>query len=608
MDGKCMFWSRRQENIVYYGFRSGVYPSDEGKRRLVNVKLVCFLSLAIIVFGSSYGQEKFFLEYEIYNSVSRTGHVSFDDSLSRKEHAMEVLNSLQKQGYLSAFVEDTIFKSDTLYLKINAGDLFEWVSLEKGNLEEWMLSKSDFQLDQFSKRPFQYNEVLNLFTRILMTSQNNGFPFADIRLIDVKNRGGKISARIKVAKGPFITFDTLKITGNSKTHPLYLARKLGMLPGVPFSQKMVDQSMAGLRNIPYITLRETPSLSFQNEEATYYLPINDRRMNSLDGIIGLLPNELEENKWLITGQFDLELYNVSGKGRDYSINWQRLSQYTQNLSISAVEPMVLGSMLDIKSSFYLLKEDTTFINREFRFDVGYQLNPSTYLSFFTRRQAGDLLAVSQYRAAEKLPEAADFRYNSYGLDFMVSKLDDVLFPKKGWQSQGMAGVGNKRLLENTGLPQSLYQGLEKTSFQYYFRAYFSYYLPWKQQFSSLFRLSLGEMENENLLSNDLFRLGGLKSIRGFNENYFFANRYAFINIEPRYYFDNHSYFLIFADAGLVKNKVFGSGSEWPYSFGGGISLENGGGIFNFIYAVGKSKAQPLGFNYSRIHFGYTGRF
>ncbi|MEX2569238.1 MAG: hypothetical protein WD431_25060 [Cyclobacteriaceae bacterium] len=566
------------------------------------------MCLAINVFGSVYGQENFFLDYEISSPESRTDLVSFEDTLSRTEYARQVLSSLQKKGYLSAFVEDTVLKADTLHLKIKAGDLFEWVSLEKGNLEEWMLLNGEFKSDPFSQGPFQYNEVLNLFSNILMISQNNGFPFAGVRLEDVLNREGKISARIKVEKGPFITFDTLKITGNSKTHPLFLARKLGMLPGTPFSQKKVDQSMVSIRNIPYITLQETPSLSFQNEEATYYLPINDRKMNTLDGIIGLLPNELENNKWLVTGQFDLELYNVSGKGRDYSINWQRLSQYTQNLGISAIEPMVLGSMLDIKSSFYLLKEDTTFINRDFRIDVGYQLNPSAYLSFFTRRQAGDLLAVSQFREAEKLPEAADFRYNSYGLDFMVSKFDDVFFPKKGWQSKGMVGVGNKRLLENTGLPQSLYQGLDMTGFQYYFRAHFSYYLLWKEQFSSLFRLSLGDMENENLLSNDLFRLGGLKSIRGFNENYFFANRYAFINIEPRYYFDNYSYFLIFADAGLVENRVFGSGSEWPYSFGGGISLENGGGIFNFIYALGKSTDQPLGFNYSRIHFGYTGRF
>lgn len=86
-------------------------------------------------------------------------------------------------------------------------------------------------------------------------------------------------------------------------------------------------------------LWETLSYLFQNEQATVYLPVNDRKINTLDGIIGLLPNEIEANKWLVTGQFDLQLYNVAGRGRDYVLNWQRLSQYSQNLNVEAKEPL-----------------------------------------------------------------------------------------------------------------------------------------------------------------------------------------------------------------------------------------------------------------------------
>lgn len=116
------------------------------------------------------------------------------------------------------------------------------------------------------------------------------------------------------------------------------------------------------------------------------------------------------------------------------------------------------------------------------------------------------------------------------------------------------------------------------------------------------------MANKNLFLNDLFRLGGLNSIRGFNENFFFAKRYVYANFEPRFYFDNYSYFLLFFDVAGMQGNTIREAVDYPISFGAGLSLETGEGAFNFIYALGKSSTQQLGFNFSKIHFGYTGRF
>jgi hemolysin activation/secretion protein len=116
------------------------------------------------------------------------------------------------------------------------------------------------------------------------------------------------------------------------------------------------------------------------------------------------------------------------------------------------------------------------------------------------------------------------------------------------------------------------------------------------------------MRNENLFLNDLFRLGGLKSIRGFNENFFYARSYVYINIEQRLFFDQSSFLMIFVDGGTLENPYFAKTIDYPVSFGAGLNLETGSGIFRFIYGVGKSNLQPLEFSYSRIHFGYLARF
>src|SRR5690606_19659489 len=204
------------------------------------------------------------------------------------------------------------------------------------------------------------------------------------------------NAVIDLQLGPFITFDTVQVTGNSRTLPLYLNRVLKIPPGMAFSQKKVDQSVKNLKNLPYLQLVDDPELSFQNQSAILYLPVHDRRINTVEGIIGILPNETARNRILVTGEFALALYNVSGRGRNYSLNWQRINEYSQSLLISAEEPMLLGSSLDLEVSYRLLKEDTTFLNRDFRIGLGYRTNPDTYIGFFSRRQSGDLLAVSQY--------------------------------------------------------------------------------------------------------------------------------------------------------------------------------------------------------------------
>lgn len=549
-----------------------------------------------------------FLRYEINEMKERSGVRDFPDSLLRENYLQDLLVSLQLEGYPSVIVKSKTFARDTLSVNIEPGDLYQWILLRKGNLGNESAFRIDFEEKDFQQRPFNFGNLKRLFEMVLEEAQNTGYPFASIRLDSIELQNKEIKASINLETGPFISFDTIQITGNSKTFPIYLNRLLKINPETPFSQKKVEQSVGILRSLPYVQMVNEPQLSFQNQEATLYLPLNDRPINTLDGIIGVLPNEIEGSKLLITGQFDLALYNVAGRGRNYKVNWQRLSQYSQNLKVTAEEPMLLGSMIDLKASFFLLKEDTTFLNRDFRIDFGYRTSPTTYVSFFSRRQAGDLLAVAQWAEADELPDIADFRYNNYGMNFIWNTLDDVFWPRRGSLSEMELGVGNKRLIQNTGLPTSLYQDIELNTLQYYLTLSLEKHIYLKRKWGSLLRVRAGELANENLLLNDLYRLGGLRSIRGFNENFFFANRYVYATFEPRFYLDNNSYFLVFTDMGIIQNKVGQGDTEWPFSFGGGISLDTDGGVFNFVYALGKSNSQRIGFNFSKIHFGYTGRF
>jgi len=573
------------------------------------VKKSAFILILYLLTGNALvAQEEKYLQYEISGEVNRSEFLGFTDSLQRQVEIQVIFKELYASGYLGATEFDRQIKGDTLSIKVATGKIFNWLDLRQGNLDPALLLRSGFYQKRFENRPFQYQEIVKLFDKILSQLENEGFPFAAMKLDSLSRSENGFSGSLNVDLGPFITFDTLKISGNSKTNRMYMAKFLQILPGEPFSQRKIEQAISQIKNLSYLRWAGEPEISFQNEEATLYLPINDRKVNTLDGIIGFLPNEFEENKLLITGQFDLGLYNVGGKGRNYNLNWQRLSQYSQNLKVGAIEPMVLGSMIDIGASFYLLKEDTTFLNRDFRLDFGYRFKSDSYIKFFGRRQSGDLLATSNLREIQELPDFADFRYNNYGLSYQLTKLDDILMPRRGFYGQAEFAIGNKEILENTGLPLVVYEGLERKTIQYYIKSDVFKHFYFNNNWGLMTKASGGILVNENLLGNDLYRLGGLRSIRGFNENFFFANKYIYFTAEPRFYFDTYSYFMIFVDAGRIENNLQDIQTDFPLATGLGFSLETSGGIFNFIYALGMSNSQDFVLNLSKIHFGYTGRF
>lgn len=552
-------------------------------------------------------QQTQWLSYQITGDIQKKETLAFQDSLQLDKIKNQVLSDLYQNGYLNP-QSDFDIKGDTLIWDLKTGKIFEWVELNLGNIDPVFLIKAGVDLRKFQKRPLDIENLKVLFEKLLTSSENQGYPFASIKLDSLQRQGERFSAALDLDLGPFITFDTLQVTGDSKASPLFLSRYLHINPGKPFSQKKVNDGIRQIRNLPYLRWAGEPELSFQNQEATLYLPLNDRKINSIDGIIGFLPNELEGGRMLVTGQFDLALYNFGGSGRNYELNWQRFNQFSQSLKLSALEPLVLGSAIDILASFSLFKEDTTFLNRDFRLSFGFRLGESAYMKVFSGRQVGDLLAVSNLAEITSLPQVGDFRFNNYGLGLEKSWQDDRFFPRRGAVVDFEFSVGNKTILKNTAIPQILFERMNLRTLQYYMKGNIEKHFYWNSSWGLFTRFSGGIMDNPNLFINDLFRLGGLRSIRGFNENFFFADNYAFINIEPRYYFDTYSYFMIFADVGRLENRIQQLRVDYPFAAGLGFSLETTSGIFDFIYALGGSNTQDFALNFSKIHFGYTGRF
>lgn len=98
-------------------------------------------------------------------------------------------------------------------------------------------------------------------------------------------------------------------------------------------------------------------------------------------------------------------------------------------------------------------------------------------------------------------------------------------------------------------------------------------------------------------------------MRGFVENQFYTSTFGIANLELRAMFSQETYFLVFFDqSALIDELQLSQEVEFPFGTGAGFSFSTSAGIFNFVFALGKSSSQPFSMEYSKIHFGYISRF
>ena len=157
---------------------------------------------------------------------------------------------------------------------------------------------------------------------------------------------------------------------------------------------------------------------------------------------------------------------------------------------------------------------------------------------------------------------------------------------------------------------ALYAELDLSGFKYQISSKMQYFIP-------VFRSSAIKLSNhtgymgsgENLYDNELFRIGGIKLLRGFNEETIFASFYSVFTFEYRLLFNQNSNLFVFSDLAYTEQitdiiRKF----DLPIGFGTGLNLQTKVGIFSISYAIGGQRQNRLNFGSGKIHFGMVTSF
>ena len=519
------------------------------------------------------------------------------DSLAALQQAHAFLRELYADGYLQAYFSSLSQSADSTVAHIRVGQPYSWISLRKGNLDERQLQAAGYRERFYRQKPFSYTQLSRLMQRLIDQAENQGYPFALVRLDSLEVGENSISAALLYEPGPYITFDSIQLSGDVRIKHRFLAAHLGIVPGAPFEQRRVDEVVQRLQSLPYLRAAEPPRLSFQNRQARLWLPLRQQPANRIDGIVGLQTKPT--GGVLLTGQVDLLLQNPFGGGKTMALAWQRLNEESQLLELAYKHPYVLNSPITVALEGNLLKEQEQFLNR------------NASVAFQTQQGKGLLLSLEyQFKDSRLLdkatgPDLASFRVHKYGIRGEYQKLDSRLFPRQGYVLGAGVLAGPKqvtRLADGSAatIGSSLQLTTELKALSYW---------PLAPKTTLVLNTSGALLYDKNLFLPDLYRLGGLVSLRGFREKSLFASRYVLFGAELRQQVGNSSYVFLFYDQGLLYYTIpTGSYQDWPSGAGAGLSLQTGAGLFNLVYALGHQQNQPFSLRNSQVHFGYTSRF
>ena len=546
-----------------------------------------------------------------------------------KQNLQNRLAKLQTYGYLSASFDsltvDSLFTRAQFYL----GNRYVWQNLYVNSIPKAWLTGVGYKAKLYQNKPFSPKTLELLQKQLLRYAENNGYPFAALQLtnFEVEPTGG-VSAELLLNKGKFFTYDSLVLNGNVKINRSYLQNYLGIKQKQPYNESAVVQTANRLRELPFLQETAPPQVLFLDNKAQVNLYLARKKASRFNLVLGVLPRPPTtgtpgntRQRFQVIGDGQLNLANVLGAGERLDIDFKSYVNARREFKAAFTYPYLPLVPLGADARFELFIADTLFRDVRTYLGLQYISKGNNYLKVFIDNKTSVLLSVDSVRLAQqkRLPDLLDVAFTLYGVELNREQLDYRFNPRKGYTLYLQAGAGLKRIKPNLAILavgeavelnfQNKYDSLNQNRFQYRIMARAEKY--WQLGALSVLKtaLSAGYLGNPNLLQNELYRIGGNRLLRGFDEESIWASGYAVATLEYRFLLGQNANFFAFIDGAYLQNNTLSARSaDYPFGFGLGANLQTKAGIFGLMYALGRQQGNPVNLRQGKIHFGYVALF
>lgn len=548
-------------------------------------KTIVFIFFFPILF---FGQQVNFLE--IYKNLELFKAEKINSNKVR-QLVNNILLSEIESGYFTCNVDSINLKNKKLKIYLQTGNLISLNSI-KVNLPNTLSLKlrEDFNSD---KTYFNANDFSEKIKKWIILMNNNGFPFAEFEFEKSEIINSKINLICNLTSGPLVKIDSIINPEITKKELQLVYKFTDIRNGDLFELNKIYKISENIKNTGFIEEIRPPAYEFIDNKASIYTYFKPQSKNSINGLVGIQPGENETVQF--TGNVALNFQNALSYGEVLKFNWRRMFNSSQNLIAELSYPFLFNTNFEVQGGLDMIKKDSSFFNFNSKLIINYKSNSNFSNGFlFTNNNSTNLLE----------DDYSSTSVNSFGFVTNFKKLDNPFNPRKGFKIKSEIAYGWKETYAIDTVANNI---LKSPNFNG--NLSFSSYLSLLKRTTFKIKLSGSTIQNNILYENELTRIGGYKTIRGFDEESIWVSSFVLGNFEFRYLIDEKSNVFLFSDFAWTESKTNNFLMEdYFQSFGFGTNISMPNGLLTLIYGLGRKIDNPFLIRTGKIHLGFTSYF
>lgn len=517
---------------------------------------------------------------------------------SLTEENNNIIRKLQKRGFLETkLLENTKVNDSSYSYKLSLGNRIKYTYIYIGRNNPFFDS-SETKNDTII---IPYEETENYINQKISEAEKQGFALTKIKLENIQRKNMIIYADLNFNSEKKRKVNSIIVNYTNSNHTDYFPK--GHLKQLnkkyinkTFNQETIQELYNDINNFEFVNQTKYPQILFTSDSTKIYTYLEKRKANTFDGYIGF---SNDENKKLnLNGYLDITLQNTLHAGERFSLYWKSDGNQQKNFNTKLEIPYIFKSSLGVKAQLNIFKQDSTFQNTKTAIDLGYYINYNTKLYLgYQSTESSDIQNTNN-------TSISDFKNSFITSNFDYTKTDPVnfLLPRKA-NINFILGFG-KRNTNNQ--PETV-----SSSKQFYTNLNFSYNFELNEKNFININSQNYFLKSKNYIVNELFRIGGIYSIRGFLENSLQANLFSSILTEYRYVVSKNLYINSILDYGIYQDLTKTTNKdkiEKLTGIGAGVSLQTSNGILRINLTNNLSNDQNLKLYNSIINICYNVKF
>ena len=532
-----------------------------------------YLIILSAFYASIYGQKSNLYQLKITSLIKQQNtHISainykqvFNTEKSLKKTKDSALTALKEKGFYSITQDSLIKNNNKFTYYVNLGQKINIAVLKTNPKDQRLLESLKIKL----KKNYLTTKIENLkntLSLIMDKSVNTGQAFSKIYLSNVSVLNSELTAELHINRSKKRTIDKIIIKGYSDFPTSFLKHHFGITSKSTVNPKLLAQISTKTNQLNFIEEIKPPEILFSNDSTIIYLYLKKKKSNFFDGLVNF---NSENKKIKLRGYFNLSLTNTFNKGGEINLNWSNNGNNKQEFTIKSNNPYVFNTKLQLQASFNLYRNDSTFTNTNFSLQSILPISTYSKLGFIFRNTSSTLSTKD---------------HNSTIQDFNKKEIGLLYHFKHTYKLNIQSTLGTRTHNNKTTKQLQVKLNLSKT-----------------YQTSATTELHLksttGILHSTNYFQNELYRIGGMNSIRGFDQQSIFASKYSYLTTEFRIRSKNTSYLYTITDFGIYNNNNL---NKSLLGLGIGYSISKKYARTNISYSIGKSSNNKLNLNAAKL--------